>query len=461
MRRVGCIAAREFVATAGTRGFIIGLLIVPAIVVLGVSFGSRLFAPRNLQVQGQVAIIDSTSQVIGELRRTLDPRLITERRSELARRALAVVPDEVRQFADGSGAIATSDRAIQAALGGVPDLRLVERPLDADVPQEKQWLTASPEGLPHLALIVIHADAVVPAGGRAAYGAYDLYVPANSDGRVENQIHQSLREAIANARIRAQGLQPDKIVGMVQVARVRSVTVRRGDERQTVGAFNQMIPVAFAVLLFFGVMMGGQSLLTSTIEEKSSRVIEVLLSAVSPLELMTGKIIGQMGVSLAALGLYIAVGIVVLLSFALLGLLDLWLLAYLALFFVITYLVIGSLMMAVGAAVNEMREAQSLMTPIMLVLVLPIMLAAPISSDPSSTFSTVISFVPPVNTFAMLIRLASTVPPPWWQVWLSIGIGVLSACASVWFAAKVFQIGLLMYGKPPNLATLIRWVRAA
>jgi ABC-2 type transport system permease protein len=117
-------------------------------------------------------------------------------------------------------------------------------------------------------------------------------------------------------------------------------------------------------------------------------------------------------------------------------------------------------MVAVGSAVNDMHEAQSLVTPIIMVMIIPVMFAAPIAQDPTSNFSTVMSFVPPFNTFAMLVRLASSVPPPWWQVWLSIGVGLGSVLAAVWFAAKVFQIGLLMYGKPPNLATLIRWVRA-
>ena len=201
--------------------------------------------------------------------------------------------------------------------------------------------------------------------------------------------------------------------------------------------------------------------MTSTIEEKSSRVIEVLLSAVSPVELMAGKILGRMGASLVVLGLYVAIGMAALLSFALLGLLDPWLLFYLVVFFVIAYLVNASLMVAVGAAVNEMKEAQSLMIPVMLMLMAPWILAAPIARDPNSTFSTVISFIPPLNTFTMLIRMASSAPPPLWQVWISIAIGVASVCAAMWLASKVFRIGLLMYGKPPDFATLIRWVRAA
>ena len=102
-----------------------------------------------------------------------------------------------------------------------------------------------------------------------------------------------------------------------------------------------------------------------------------------------------------------------------------------------------------------------MMMPIMLIIMTPWIFWFPISREPNSTFSTVISFVPPVNSFTRLLRMASNSPPPWWQVWLSIGIGVASVGAALWFAAKVFRIGLLMYGKPPNLATLVRWARAA
>jgi ABC-2 type transport system permease protein len=92
---------------------------------------------------------------------------------------------------------------------------------------------------------------------------------------------------------------------------------------------------------------------------------------------------------------------------------------------------------------------------------LPWFLWMPISRDPNSMLSVIASFVPPINTFGMLLRLSSTEPPPAWQVWLSILIGVLFVYVSVWCAARVFRIGLLMTGKPPNFRTLIRWIRAA
>ena len=159
-------------------------------------------------------------------------------------------------------------------------------------------------------------------------------------------------------------------------------------------------------------MTGGQALLTSTVEEKSSRVIEIILSAVSPMELLAGKLLGQMAVSLLALGFYIALGMALLVSFALFSLFNPWLLVYLVIFFVIAYLVVGAMMLTVGAVVNDMREAQSMMMPIMLLIMTPWIFWLPISREPNSTFSTVISFIPPVNTFTMLLRMTSSAPPP-------------------------------------------------
>jgi ABC-2 type transport system permease protein len=97
----------------------------------------------------------------------------------------------------------------------------------------------------------------------------------------------------------------------------------------------------------------------------------------------------------------------------------------------------------------------------MILLVIPYILSPAIGRAPNSTFSVAVSFIPPINTFAMLSRIASDSPPPAWQIWLTALIGLATAGAAVWFAAKVFKVGLLMHGKPPNLATLIRWARAA
>ena len=243
-----------------------------------------------------------------------------------------------------------------------------------------------------------------------------------------------------------------EVEALTRVERVRAIAVSEKGEKASNEILNMLLPAAFMLLLFASVVTGGQYLMTTTIEEKSSRVVEVLLSALSPMQLMTGKILGQMGVGFVILGVYAGMGMTALASFALLGLVDPWLLFYLVIFYVISYVVVASLMAAVGAAVNEMREAQSFMGPIMVVLTIPWILWMPISRDPNSAFAVVTSFLPPINSFVMLIRMASTTPPPLWQVWLSIAGGrYLAVWGALWFAAKIFRIGLLMFGKPPDL----------
>jgi ABC-2 type transport system permease protein len=309
--------------------------------------------------------------------------------------------------------------------------------------------------------VVMHPDAVVRAGTGAEYGSYDLYVSPLLDNSTENVINDALAQAITNARLRASQLDVAQIEATMRVAGPVSVIVAAGGEQQAQRGFDRALPFLLGVLLFVGVLIGGQTLMTSTIEEKSSRVIEVLLAAVSPFQLMAGKLLGQLGVGLLVMGVYVGLGIIALFQFAMLGLLNPMLVVYLLIFFLITYVIFGAIMMAIGAAVNQMADAQSLMGPVMLLLIAPYILAPMIARAPNSTFAIIVSFIPPVNTFAMLARLASGTPPPVWQVLLTMLLGVAAAVAAVWFAGKVFKIGLLMHGKPPNFRTLFRWARAA
>jgi ABC-2 type transport system permease protein len=445
MKKVWQIAGREFVSTVFTKGFIIGLLIVPLVGLVLVLVGPRLFGDRNRTVEGEIAVIDQTGVVLPHVR-----TVISARRSPVA----------VTEMIERARAGDASDMVV-SALGASTRLTLVERPAGADVEQEKAWLNEPLPTAPHLALIVVHPNAVEPTPGYSNLGSYDLYVPPRLDGRVDIAVQGVMREAIIDARVDVRGLNREELSRVMEVKRVSSRTVGADGERKTVFGLNIVIPAAFMGLLIMGVMFAGQGMLTTTVEEKSNRVMEVLLSAVSPMQLMGGKLLGHMGISLLAMGLYLGLGLVALTTFSLFGLLDVKLILYLLIFYLIAFFTIGSLMMAIGAAVNDMREAQQLMMPLMLTMMLPWMLWWPIVQDPSSTLAVVVSFVPPINSFGMLLRVASTTPPPAWQVWLSIGLGVAGVFGTLWIAAKIFRIGILMFGKPPDLKTLVAWVRAA
>jgi ABC-type Na+ efflux pump permease subunit len=461
VRKIAWIAWRDFVATVTTKGFLIGLLIMPTIVGIMIVVMPRLINDAPPDVFGEVAVIDPTGRIAPPVADFLRPEAIALRRSEFRKRIEEESPEAFRKLMARSGTDVT-DEMVRAALGGVPDIAVVHLDPDADLEAEKRTLYRSAEdSRDRLAIVVVHGNAVELDPGEESYGAYDLFVREKLDDRIEDEIKDGLRQAIIDARVANAGLDREMIDSLISVKRVKSTTVTEGGEKKSNQILNVLLPAAFMVLILIAVFSGGQQLMTSTIEEKSSRVVEVLLSAVSPMQLMTGKILGQLGAGTVILSVYIGLGLVALFSFAALGLLQLSLIFYLLIFYLIAYFTIGSIMASIGAAVNEMSEAQTLMTPVMLVVMIPWILWMPISRDPNSVFATVLTFIPPVNSFVVLIRLSSTAPPPLWQVWASILVGVAGVYGALWFAAKVFRIGLLMHGKPPNFATLIRWVKMA
>jgi ABC-type Na+ efflux pump permease subunit len=456
------VAWREFTATVVTKGFIIGVLITPAMMAVMIFVFPALINEKPPNIDGELALIDRTGQISAGVEAYLAPEAIARRWDDTLEEVMQEAPEAVRGLAKAAQAHPVADAAMQDALTTVPTIRVRSLPDLADVEDEKKLLhEGSVEAGGRMAIAVVHADAVEKAPGEDRYGKFDLFVRENLDDRIEDEIQAAIKDSIIAARVDAKGLDREEIEALTRVGRVRSTTVTDGGEQETNEALNFIRPMGFMILLLVSVMTSGQQIMTTTIEEKSSRVVEVLLSAVSPIQLMTGKIVGQMVVGFVILGLYAGMGIAALVSFALFGLVDPWLFFYLIIFYVIAYFIMGSLMAAIGAAVNELREAQTMMMPVMLTVMVPWLLWLPITRDPNSTFATVISFVPPINTFTMLLRMTSTNPPPLWQVWISILIGVASVYAALWFAAKVFRVGLLMFGKPPSFGTLIKWVRMA
>src|SRR4030095_311531 len=143
MRRVVQVAIREFVVTVSNRAFVVGLLVMPALIAAFATLAPRLFAFSDFKVEGQVRILDPTGLVVPQLRTTLDARQIAVRRAEQAQRALENAPPAIRNLAGNRG-----DQAVQRALGPVPDLRLEERPANADLQQEKAWLNEKGPGFP-------------------------------------------------------------------------------------------------------------------------------------------------------------------------------------------------------------------------------------------------------------------------------------------------------------------------
>lgn len=436
MGRIWMVATRDFVATVLSRGFLVGILMMPMLVLLFSTLVPRILSSQSPQLHGEVVVIDRSGSTVAELQAALRPEAIAAR----------------RMIGAGQGQPA-------ATPSPPPVLTVRDRGAQADLQQEKSWLMAAATDGLQRAVVEIPAQAVTPAG--ATYDTYRLYVSKGMSDATERALHEALRAALVASRLKLKGLDPQDLEATMRVRQPEAIVVAPAVEQTARRVLRRMLPFATGVLLFVAVLTGGQVLMTSTVEEKSSRVVEVLLAALSPLELMWGKLLAQLGVSLLTLAVYTGLGLLTLARFGGLGEISPMLVVDLLLFFIVTYLIFASMMLMIGGAVSQMADAQSLFGPVMLLMLVPYILSGIIGQAPSSAFSVTLSFVPPLNTFAMLARLASDAPPPAWQVALSLALGLVFASGVIWFAAKVFKISLLMHGKPPNYATLIRWARMA
>ena len=456
MKKIMLVAVREFMATVSTKAFIFGVLFTPLLLLAFAFLLPKLMDDPPPKVAGEIAVIDPTGAVGGAVGTHLAPEALAARREAQRRR----IAEATRDIAPVGKEVV--EQAAGSALGEAPRLRVTLLDAAADIEAAKAPLMADADaegGSGRLAVVVIHPDAVQRAEGSTAFGTYDMFVRGKLDDRVQDEIRRGVREAIIEARIGQSGLQRGVVEGLMTVRAPDSRTVTKKGESRTNEVANLFVPGGFMMLLLLSVLTGGQYLLMSTIEEKSNRIMEVLVAAVSPFELMTGKILGQMGVGLLVLAIYAVLGFAALALFAALGVLDPWLLVFLLVFYLLAYLTIGALMAAIGSAVNDVREAQSFMMPVMLLTMLPWLLWMPILRDPNGTLATVLSFIPPVGNFVMLLRLSSTAAPPMWQVLLSIVVSAAGVWAALWFASKVFRVGILVSGKPPTFATLVRWAR--
>lgn len=470
MGRIAQVAWREFTATVATKGFILGVCLPPLIMLAMFPLIFLLMNKSGPRVSGEVAIIDHTGLVAPRVAELFDPQEVAKRNArqrETLEKAFDSTPASA-MMTEEQKKLALEQAKAQAESN--TDLRIVTLPPDADVEREKEPIAAA-EGrekevsageVKRLALAVIPEGSIKSADGEETFETYEFFVAPKLDFEVKRDIERQIDSAIVDARLKTAQYDPAHIRALMKSPEAKSTAVTKQGERAAANELSGMLlPFAFMFLLWIGTFSAGQYLLTSTIEEKSNRVMEVILSAVSPAQLMTGKIIGQMAVGLSIILAYGLLGGGSLIIFKQNHLLDLTLFGLLIVYFFIAFFLIASMMAAIGSAVSSIQEAQSLMMPVMMVLILPMVLWMPLQRNPNSLFAVILSFLPPVSPFVMVLRMAGSEEVPTWQIGGSIVVGIISAVIAVWFASKIFRVGVLMYGKPPSFFGLLKWIRYA
>lgn len=513
MRKIFLVAQREFLSNVTTKAFWIGILVFPLILILALAVPVLLERTRETRTY---AVIDRSGWLLDAVEREAAA-------GDLAQ-ILAAVRERRASRGDAAKPLPEPLRPLEPVVAQLPEAQL---PVLARALVEGVDATGGPAPLPEAAADTVRhhrhrilawwnelapdearrlargvskgryqrmrtADPAaateetlarkVAAGELFAYFVIGPDPVRGSEGSKyvsKNLTDEDLRDwfgRLASEVVRARRLDRERIEPAVarwiqepvrfEPRRVTAAGEEAGIEARD--ALKQWAPVGFVYLLWVSVFSVSQMLLTNTIEEKSSRVIEMLLSSVSPVQLMAGKIAGIAATGLTVVGTWVITFVLATrYGPTLLGMrlpLDLSALAgdplYLGSFlgyFLLGYLLYAALLVGVGSVCNTLKEAQNLMTPVMLLLLVPLLLMMPIGRDPNGTLARVLSFVPPFTPFVMMNRAAG--PPSVFEYVVTTLLLVASIVGALWAGAKVFRIGILLTGKPPTIREILRWIR--
>ena len=433
MRKTLIIAVREYIAAVRTKAFIISIIAMPVLM------GGGIIAHTVLE--GQVDTTDKRIAVI-------------DRSGAIADALIA-------------GAKARNESAVTDAETGkkIRPAYVIETVAPAeDAKTQELELSDQVRSKQLHAYVVIGADIVEPGEDETdAQVRYHAENAALDD--VRNWLAQVINEHVRSLRLNKAQLDPEIVAQVTKPTPVEALGLVSRDEatgevtdaKKSSEAAAIIVPMAIMMLMFMMITLGATPLINSVIEEKMQRIAEVMLGSATPFQMMLGKLIGSVGVSLTVVAVYIIGG-----SFAAtrVGAGDLvpysvlpWMFAFL----IGAILMFGSMFVAIGAACNDLKEAQSLMMPVWILVCIPMFVWIQVVREPMSSFSVGISFVPFCTPMLMLMRMTTPATIPAWQPWVGLAGVLVTTVILVWSAGRIFRIGILMSGKPPKLSELAKW----
>jgi ABC-2 type transport system permease protein len=289
---------------------------------------------------------------------------------------------------------------------------------------------------------------------------------ANADISTMQTINSALRQVVMRQGLKHRGLAVGDIKTMMTPIDLETDTIKNGEvsKSDTMTAFFGAYILFF--LMYMAVMLHGMNVARSIIEEKTSRVFEVMLATVRPEEMMMGKLFGVGAVGLTQIGIWVAAA-VLLSSQAIVSAMGAGALhvhfsaAQIAAFigyFILGFLLYSGIAAAIGAMVNSEQELQQFNLVIAMPLAICMFVLGPVISNPSSTFSRVMSLIPTCTPLLMYLRISIS-NVAWYDIALSIVLMLITIWAVMWFTARIYRVGILMYGKRPNLPEILRWLK--
>ncbi len=289
---------------------------------------------------------------------------------------------------------------------------------------------------------------------------------SNTGGIDETRIYLAspVDEGLVRARLAQMGLDPARMSGVFAPLSMQTMKLVERDVKtgaiRTPGKksdFEFAAPMVLVILMVLIVSLSAGPMLSAVAEDKMQRVFEMLLASATPFELIGGKVISAVALSLTSSLLYVAAGLVVLQILAMIGLAPISLLPWFVVYVIADVMVLCSLAAALGASCAIPSDAQHLAMPLFLPVILPMFVIVPIMQQPNAALATVLSLIPPFTPVVMLMRQSMPGGVPAWQPWVGL-VGVLAwVVASSWAAARIFRVAILMQGKTPSFGQLARW----
>lgn len=300
-------------------------------------------------------------------------------------------------------------------------------------------------------------------------GKVTFYSRSSADIIAQERMGRTLTRALQRLRMEESGVDPAKVDQILSDVDISAVQISKSGEKKGGGEMNLFIGFVFGALLIMPVFLYGVEIMRGIIQEKNDRVVEVLVSSMSPTHLLSGKILGLAAVGLTQTGVWLIMGALAgaytavsatMAGFNVMQFLRPEVFIYFLVFFILGYLMMVCVYAIGGAACTSERDAQQLLAPIIMVMMLPWFLMMPILTNPDSTLAVVLSMIPLFAPMAMFARVLVS-EPPLWQIFLSILLTLGTIYVFLVAAAKIFRVGVLTYGKRPTIPELWRWMKVA
>ena len=423
MKKMFTVVKREYLERVKKKSFLIGTILGPALMAVLI-FAPILFMKYTPETQTRIAVIDMTGMdIFGRLRVALTDTL-----------------------ADGT-----------------PKYELRKVDLEGgDIAQAKTELNYEIESDALDGYLILPEDVIEKSEAK-------FYGKRLGNIKTMERFESALDNTVIGIRLESEGLDDASVEKLVKGLKIDVIQIKEGEEKSGKG-FDSMFMSSFmfVMMLYMTILMWGIAVQRSIIEEKNNRVMEVMLSSLRPIDMLLGKILGVGAVGMTQYLIWAVFGVVLALYGMSMGgpvaevaaSLSIGTMAFFVAYYLLGFLFYATLFAGIGSVCNTDQEAQQLQQPIVLCLVFTIMVPMMIIQNPDSMFATVISLIPFFTPIVMFMRI-NILMPPVWQIVLSFLIMIGSIYAAALLSAKIFRIGILMYGKRPDLREMIKWMRRA